>query len=465
MDKHRQSYHDKFSELKAPINKSALWDNIASDPTFPVKRKSKRRIFWFWFTGFAVILIGFLMVWSILPMDDNKGEVTNETSTPINEILNIQNRQTIDTTENVASVKTIHSVLENEDSILNKTASKKIKSESNRMENIDMDVYNSNVKWIQKSSSLLATEHSKKPNFDPSRRIQKTTDNTAKQSNNHQETNAPPLEIQKENRGLGKSTNVEPVPNNQMTNIPSLQAEGAFLEHNFFPRMEPYLLSQTIKHWTISLAMGVGYHLRTFDIINNDVQNNTPNLRKANTRALESYIINLGMDRNLRRNWSIGVGVQLARNYEKYIYHNNKTIYLLNGLSDVGFYNEEETKTTYHHYHQIQQLDVKLQISKYWQFRKWKVSISPGILYNVHFIVSGDLTNEQLTPFSIVTSEYKSNLDIRFFGLMSIERRMTQGSVFTSIQIENPYDLTQEMTDFKHQIMPIYWMIGYKMHL
>ena len=452
----RNKYQDKFSELKAPVDKDLLWNKISSDKKFPTNQRKTRITIWLCIVGLIAISYSGLNYWFELS-NATFSENTNPRATNKNGTL-----QPFEI-KNDLSAK----------------ANSLVKSTNDEVKLISKNTYNSaqalDIKQLENSKTLDESIDSNNSistiSTEPA--AVSTDNNMLASSILSQEVNR--LLIDSRHSDLAKDNSLPTVVENSDKDLPNdkkqlqvMKIQALDIRLTYFqnyPLLESkQIISQdVIKHWDINFSIGTGYHYRGFEVIDPDLPNNYTSLLKNNTRSLESYTFSLDLNRHLPKNWTIGLGLQFSRIHEEYRYYNVTIDYKRNEVSDIPFYSSaEKTEVTAHNFHQFQQLDMKLQVGKRWRLNKFGFGINSGMLYNLDFNVKGNLTSESLDQIPIADNlAYRSSLGLRYFIATEVRRSFLMGNIFTSLQIESPYKLNQENASFQHEILPIYLKVGY----
>lgn len=510
MDKLRKEYQDKLSKAKAPINKDALWEKIASDGQFPVKKNNPRRKLWLLsFAVLGLLFLGLLFInknittaltqvenvnnSSVLSKNAEQEAATKLASQEVSigeAVLEIQkqyNNQDIVTSQNRTTTQnqiirsretqdTKNELIKNNPPMLSEYKSK-VKQE---VENNDGQIEGKSLSSMSPPNSTQEIK-ADLPVFNATK---STADIRAKEMVSDLEITA--LETFKSTQKVSPHTNSKPTifddantaaSNSRMADrsyfelplaINSLSPSLSYINKQDLGSKSITLVNNGPAKWSFGLAVGIGYHLNNIKIdptVDPPLSDNSLGfLRSQNTSSLETYKLQAELHREIRSNWHLGIGVQWTKMFEEYIYQDSMITYIRNEPSDDKFFSATRTLDTYHNFHTFQQIDLRLNLKRVWDFDKLSIAINTGVIYNLSFGATGMVTDASLQEESITSGRiYKTRLGLRSYAGVELIKPMLSGETFFSLQLEQSSNLSLSTSSLQHSVLPMYAMLGYRM--
>lgn len=199
--------------------------------------------------------------------------------------------------------------------------------------------------------------------------------------------------------------------------------------------------------WRVYVGMGIGYTAH-------QIEGQPARPQEHYTQTLESYAFELGVARQLGRQWEASIGLQYTRDYRRFRYTQTDTI-----VQQVG---QVARERQYQLYQRYQYFDAQATISRQFIWGAYTLATSAGLQANLLFNVEG----RQLDPDGELTTvdtghRYRNRLATRFLGRLQVRRAIgTDMEAFAGLTYLSTVSLHQNSAALKHRAASLFLKTG-----
>ena len=207
------------------------------------------------------------------------------------------------------------------------------------------------------------------------------------------------------------------------------------------------ILPLKMPQWRAYIGMGIGYTAH-------QVEGQPARPQEHYTQTLESYTFELGVARQLGKQWEASIGLQYTRDYRRFRYTQTDTIVQQGG--------QVARERQYQLYQSYQYFDAQAAISRQFTWGAYTLATSAGLQANLLFNVEG----RQLDPDGKLTTvdtdqSYRKHLAPRFLGRLQVRRAVgTNMEAFAGLTYLSTVSLHQNSAALKHRAASLFLKTG-----
>lgn len=413
------------SEQNAPIDKEALWNDIATHPDFPRKKRKNRPAFIFLLFSVMIIpMVGLMYYYS----DDNNAIQEERTEVTTNQTSDDVRPQ--DNSNTIASMENNNSKKPFKNEALTKEITPSSRS-FNKVSKIEsFSVEQANHALASTSNPIVAQEETS---------VRMTTAILDK----------------------GAGSNRATIPTNTIESIPTLLKE--LNENDVIPNLAETkkIEKSKIRNWSLGLsaALGLGFH-----DINSSDSNALFHAFENHQKLTEAYSFGLYLERRFRNHkWSIAAQANYSLFFTELKHENSITKYRMLNQNTSPYFAKIDSTSYYNIFHHHKILDGQLELGRNFLLSETtRLRISAGVGFNMSYQVTGKVLEQnalsdipdnvykkKLRPYYILGVNYSRSIGGNFrWGLgasfrtsrllsaenYSFEHRYFQSNIYSSIE-------------------------------
>ena len=450
MKKRNTKISQKLEGLRAPIDKESMWLDIqqfAKSKPITVK----------WYnltykglvmatsmvtTGLVVLV---LIIQNIGPQDNSITEsIPNSETKPFenlqngeNDNLNFEYKSLIDSQMDsdliISEVDSVSSRLE-ETCLTEKTPLENKRQSNPSIQSVILDSKsnltsnNSEVfKNVKKNRNSFTGDRKEIEDQDQKQTITKLIEDDLKEASLQKRTS-----VQDEPTQYADNTAIENKDDKSVRTheekVSEIENRGASMLQTDITLPSPKIIevvSSKTDNWSLGIGLGLGYSHISRTI--NDVEiNDWTKTLLDNIKSVQSYHIDLFLQRKVYKKWSLRLGIDYSRYHDRLDFVNSEITYKKNRISnDSPLFTSENITTSYKLFHKYEFINLGLSVSNSFNWRSWIIAPSIGIVYNQNFSQNGFTLDEYFNLISVnKTYQYVQSIPLRYQTGVSFQKKI-----------------------------------------
>jgi len=500
--KERENINSKLNNLKAPIDKKALWLDIQNDKDFPKQKRDRKRLFWF-FGCIAILSLGSLGYSSFGLTNNENFSVESKISEPLPQTSEISHTSELklhsnsEPSKDILKAESADTQQRSNNNIEDKTALNKKHtagfSQRNEIKKTNkiLDKNNSDITKEKPSSSPPFENNSSRPesenitlqeksNLDSNQEeniipSSNSSDNLVNQNNDLTEFETKHTEFIDNKVSETKNANNADYNNNvRISKIESFEAKLLLAEreratlniaakHLESDDLTTLVSLEKPKQWQVELATGIGsgFHQKQ---LKQDQELADFEFQNQNTKSIESLINSIRVKRKVKDLWTIGFGAQYYNSFQKMSHNTTSVEYIRQDSLSTPFYLKETNGKSYNLFQKHHFIDVQLLLQRDFRFKNNRINLGFGLGYNLKYSLTGKSLDLEENVFNLNEDDiYKTNLGHHYIIELGYQRSITDNLyLHSSIEIKSRIQLQKIQND--HTLIPYYFKLGLGYH-
>lgn len=487
--KNKDTYQDKFNQMKAPIDKSRLWESIKTDEQFPTTRGGNTFGYYLW------IPLAFCLGGLAFYCFQNFNQINDSDSLVINKQISTTEETTKTSTYDIASSYTEkqdndttnktkrETDIDLKDQIVNNTkmpSNEKAQAEHKNTKNhqstnsTTASHLNANAEQLTRNTNNQTSNTSKNFETNPTdtkvttQTIQAQASSSSNLTNINQSINSnssssksEPAKIDESSKGSSnvssKSTMI-----GLLQNLPFTVSNIIFKERaqHSFPPVQIDINPSFKSHWEIALQFGTGQSTHSIEDLSQD--NDRTQQRLNHIRNLPSNIVSVSIGKFIKRDFKISLESEYEMAFQKFSFQNPITEAFRLSDPSMGFYANETRNRNYELYHKYKFMNLNLIGEKQFNGEKLSWSLGAGVNYNISSKSTGIFADANNQVFDISSlGAYTSRTNISFIGLLGARYQLTnQWNLIAQLRYNSNRNLIANSVDAKHGMSSLSFRTG-----